>query len=238
MDAAEFQDWLSGIGSLSLAQLRQAFQELALLESSRTFDGDACNFPEVRAVPGRWQAVPEAAVASKPVPADSLAGTVHRRVESMGCPHCQGHEIVRWGSASALPRYRCKGCGRTFNALTKTPLAHLRKKNKWQEQSRAMIDGTSIAKAAERCGVHFTTAFRWRHRFLASLSKDKPKTLSGIVESDETFILKSFKGKRSDMPRARASEAARPPSAASPPNRSRDRRARPRGATPMPCCPS
>ena len=123
MDAAEFQDWLSGIGSLSLAQLRQAFQELALLESLRTFDGDACNFPEVRAVPGRWPAVPEAAVASKSVPADSLAGTVHRRVESMGCPHCQGHEIVLWGSASALPRYRCKGCGRTFNALTKTPLA-------------------------------------------------------------------------------------------------------------------
>ena len=198
MDAAEFRDWLSGMGRLSLAQLRQTFQELALLESSRTFDGDACNFPEASAIPGRSPA----AAASKLVPADSLAGTVHRRVESMGCPHCQGHEIVLWGSASALPRYRCKGCKRTFNALTKTPLARLRKKNKWQEQSRAMIDGASIAKTAGRCGVHYTTAFRWRHRFLASLSKDKPKTLSGIVESDETFILESYKGKRSDMPRA------------------------------------
>jgi len=202
MDAAEFQDWLSGIGRLSLAQLRQTFQELALLESSKAFDGDACGFPEAGAVPGRSPAVPEAAAAVKPVPADSLAGTVHRRVESMGCPHCQSHEIVLWGSASALPRYRCKGCGRTFNALTKTPLARLRKKSKWQEQSRAMIDGTSIAKAAERCGVHFTTAFRWRHRFLTSISLDKPKTLHGIVESDETFILESYKGKRSDMPRA------------------------------------
>jgi len=57
------------------------------------------------------------------------------------------------------------------------------------------------AKAARRCGVHYTTAFRWRHRFLASLAGDKPKTLTGIVEGDETFILESFKGKRSDMPR-------------------------------------
>jgi transposase-like protein len=215
MDAAEFQDWLSGIGSLSLAQLRQAFGELALFESSRTFDGDACTFPEASAtgaVPGRSPAVPEAAAAAKPVSADSSAGTLHRRVESVGCPHCQGHETVRWGSASALPRYRCKSCGRTFNALTKTPLARLRNKNKWQEHSRAMIDGVSIAKTADRCGVHYTTAFRWRHRFLGSQAYDKPKALLEIVASEETFILESYRGKRSDMPcapRRRGGKAAK-----------------------------
>jgi hypothetical protein len=35
----------------------------------------------------------------------------------------------------------------------------------------------------------------------ASLSGDKPKGLTGIVEGDETFILESFKGKRSGLPR-------------------------------------
>jgi hypothetical protein len=74
-------------------------------------------------------------------------------------------------------------------------------KEKWAAQTEAMIDGVSTAKAARRCGVHYTTAFRWRHRFLASLAGDKPKTLTGIVEGDETVILESFKGKRSDMPR-------------------------------------
>ena len=64
-----------------------------------------------------------------------------------------------------------------------------------------MIEGVSTAKTALRCGVHYTTAFRWRHRFLASLAADKPKAMAGIVEGDETFILESFKGKRSDMPR-------------------------------------
>ena len=109
--------------------------------------------------------------------------------------------MVRWGNASGLPRHRCKSCARTFNALTKTPLAKLRMREKWSGQAGAMIDGLSLAKAARRCGVHHTTAFRWRHRFLAALSGDKPKTLSGIVESDETFILESFKGKRSGLPR-------------------------------------
>src|SRR3954447_9807776 len=125
-----------------------------------------------------------------------------RRVDSLGCPHCGGREVTLWGKASGVPRYRCKSCGRTFNALTKTPLAHLRKKDKWLEQAGALIDGASVSKAAERCDVAYTTAFRWRHRFLEALSLDKPKNLSGIVEGDETFILESFKGKRSGIPRA------------------------------------
>jgi hypothetical protein len=85
--------------------------------------------------------------------------------------------------------------------LTQTPLARLRKKEKWLEQAQCLIDGVTTSKAAERCDVDYKTAFRWRHRFLESLSSDKPRTLSGIVEGDETFILESFKGKRSDLPR-------------------------------------
>jgi transposase-like protein len=131
----------------------------------------------------------------------SVADLGQCRVDSVGCPHCDNRDVVRWGQASELPRYRCKACLRTFNALTKTPLAKLRMKDKWTAQTEAMIDGVSLAQAARRCGVHPTTAFRWRHRFLAALSGDKPKTLSGIVEGDETFILESFKGKRSSLPR-------------------------------------
>ena len=50
--------------------------------------------------------------------------------------------------------------------------------------------------------MHSTTAFRWRHRFLAALNQDKPARLNGIVEADETFILESFKGKRGGLKRA------------------------------------
>ncbi|MBV8071878.1 MAG: IS1595 family transposase [Acidobacteriaceae bacterium] len=133
---------------------------------------------------------------------DALGTSGVERVAAQGCPHCAGHEIVGWGRSDGLLRYRCKSCGRTFNALTKTPMAHLRKKEKWLDHARAMIEGKSLAKTAAQCGVHPTTAFRWRHRFLRAPSVNKPRTLRGIVEADETFILESFKGRRSDLPRA------------------------------------
>jgi transposase-like protein len=132
---------------------------------------------------------------------DALGTTGVERLERQGCPHCAGAEIVGWGRSDGLLRFRCKSCGRTFNALTKTPMAHLRKKEKWLDHARAMIEGKSLAKTAELCGVHPTTAFRWRHRFLRAPADDKPRTLSGIVEADETFILESFKGPWSDLPR-------------------------------------
>jgi hypothetical protein len=109
-----------------------------------------------------------------------------------------------------LLRFRCNSCGRTFNALTKTPMAHLRKKDRWLDHALAMIEGKSLAKTAEPCGVHPTMAFRWRHRFLRALASDKPRTLSGIVEVDETFVLESLKGQWSDLPRRARKRAARP----------------------------
>ena len=41
------------------------------------------------------------------------------------CPHCQSKRIGTWGSANRLRRYRCKGCGVSFNCLTSTSLAQL-----------------------------------------------------------------------------------------------------------------
>ena len=74
--------------------------------------------------------------------------------------------------------------------------------DRWHDQAQALIHGETIAKAAERCKVAYTTAFRWRHRFLCAFNLDKPQRLSGIIEADETFILESFKGQRRDLPRA------------------------------------
>jgi len=132
---------------------------------------------------------------------DALGVTGHERVESRGCPHCAGREIIAWGRSRELARFRCKSCARTFNALTKSPMAHLRKRERWLAHAQAMIESKSLAKTAELCSVHPTTAFRWRHRFLGAPSLDKPQKLRGIVEADETFILESFKGRWSDLPR-------------------------------------
>ena len=93
-------------------------------------------------------------------------------------------------------------CRKTFNPLTETPLAGRHYQDRWNDQAQALINGETVAKAAKRGNVAYSTAFRWRHRFLSALTLDKPQHLSGIVEADETFILESFKGKRSGLPRA------------------------------------
>ena len=199
METAAFEAWLGSIATLTETQRQRALRALAAAIPAETAD-----------IERGAKAVAEAAglernTGSSPVHQDAGPSTVasigQYKVAVTGRPHCGGSNVVRWGTAGGLPRYRCKACARPFNALTETPLAKLRMKEKWATQANAMIDGVSTAKAARRCGVHYTTAFRWRHRFLAALSGDKPKTLSGIVESDGTFILESFKGKRSGMPR-------------------------------------
>jgi transposase-like protein len=59
------------------------------------------------------------------------------------CPQC-GHPVCRgWGRAHGLPRFRCAACGKTFNALTGTPLARLRKRACWGAYAQALIDGLS-----------------------------------------------------------------------------------------------
>jgi transposase-like protein len=220
MDNAGFYRWVREITELNHLQRRQAWQALALSEAADNFDGDfgeplSASIASAEVV-AKATGGPQAVIASSETQRLRSVGTVavaalgQRRVDSIGCPHCESRDIGHWGKASVLPRYRCKTCRRTFNALTKTPLAHLRKKDKWAAQANAMIDGVSTANAAQRCGVDYTTAFRWRHRFLASLAGDKPKALSGIVEGDETFILESFKGTRSGILRAARKRGGKP----------------------------
>jgi len=111
------------------------------------------------------------------------------------CPHCGGEGSVGRGQADGLRRFRCKGCGKSFNALTGTPLARLRKKEAWLEFGQSLSEGETVAASAERCGVAPSTAFRWRHRFLKA-ANNATRALGGIVEVDETFILSSRKGER------------------------------------------
>jgi transposase-like protein len=148
-------------------------------------------------------------------------GAVRSRLESATeggpvCPHCSGQEVIRWGQASGLPRWRCKGCGRTFNPLTGTSLAGLHNRDQWSRYAEALEEGDTLEKAGERCGIHRNTAHRWRRRFLkAAEDRAQMKTLKGIAEADEAFFLRSAKGQprvRSDWgrpPRKRGGSAAK-----------------------------
>ena len=187
MKGEEFSVWFSGVGRLNAEQRRAVVAALAKLGGP----GRA----------GETETFATGEGAKRERRADALGTSGQERVDSRGCPHCAGRAIVAWGRSHGLSRFRCKSCGRTFNALTKTPMAHLHKRERWFDHAEAMIEGKSLAKTAELCGVHPTTAFRWRHRFLGAPAADKPRRLNGIVEADETVILESFKGRWSDLPR-------------------------------------
>lgn len=133
------------------------------------------------------------------------AAEVVQTLESrpVSCPHCHSERVVRNGHASGLQRYKCRGCARTFNTLTATPLARLRHKGKWQAQADVLQQGLSVHRAAEQLQVAPSTAFRWRHRFLQLAQDIKARTLQGVVEADETYFLRSSKGQRVRARKAR-----------------------------------
>ena len=144
--------------------------------------------------------------------AEAVAIVESRSSPEAPCPQCGHLHVQPWGSSDGLQRWRCKSCRRTFNALTGTPLARLRKRELWLEHGRALADGISLRKVAGRCDVALSTAFRWRHRHLAAPKDVQAPSLTGIVEADETYFLRSAKGSRKLLraPRKRGGVASTP----------------------------
>ena len=117
------------------------------------------------------------------------------------CPRCGSKHIQGWGhEKNGLQRYKCMDCKRTFNPLTGTNLARMRKRERWLSFATSLNGSHSVRKAAKRCEINKNTSFSWRHRFLKSQNKSKDQSLTGIAEIDEIFLLESFKGQR-DLPR-------------------------------------
>lgn len=134
---------------------------------------------------------------------DEVQRQLEQRVEdNPECPHCQSRRIEGWGrERNGLKRSRCRDCRRTFNPLTGTALAGLRKKERWLSFAAALNESLPVRKAATRCQVNKNTAFKWRHRFLKAQNQSKDQSLTGIAEVDEIFLAESFKGQRT-LPRA------------------------------------
>jgi transposase-like protein len=143
--------------------------------------------------------------------ADDCIALIELSAAGRPCPHCGCARKHRCGQASGLQRFRCLGCGRSHNALTATPLARLRKKDKWLTYLKCVLESRTVRDAAQVVGVHRTTSFRWRHRFVPGAMRDRPASLAAIVEADETYRLESQKGARklTRQPRKRGGVAKR-----------------------------
>ncbi|WP_442920594.1 IS1595 family transposase [Massilia sp. S19_KUP03_FR1] len=143
-------------------------------------------------------------------PAECLA-LIEQAAHGRPCPHCGSQRVHRCGRASGLQRFRCLACRRSYNALTRTPLARLRKRGHWLTYLQCVLDARSVRAAAAITGVHRTTSFRWRHRFVPGAARGRAATLGPIVEADETYLIESQKGSRqmTRPPRKRAGKARR-----------------------------
>lgn len=130
--------------------------------------------------------------------AKAVVATIEEaRAPALACPSCQCRALHRHGHANALQRFRCRACGRTFNSLSGTPLARLRLKSQWLAFAGTMLDpAATVRRAARSVGVHRSTSWRWRHRFLRWARLDRQLPLEGIVEADEMYVLDSQKGSR------------------------------------------
>jgi len=133
----------------------------------------------------------------------SIAQRERELARERRCPRCGHDDVVGHGrDAQQRRRFRCRrteagGCGRTFNALTGTPLARMRKPEQWAAFVRRMGAFTSVRDvAASDIGVSRLTAWRWRLRFLRAAAEIQSETVGGVVEADETFFRTSYKGSR------------------------------------------
>ena len=136
------------------------------------------------------------AVGAKASASDAVRLIDRRFAVAPRCPHCKSVAVGTWSRPNPLTRYKCHDCKRTFTALTGTPLERLRRRDAWLDYAQSLTDGVSLRKAAKRCGIVLDTAFRWRHRFLQLLKQRKATAISGMVEVDETYFLRSQKGAR------------------------------------------
>lgn len=123
--------------------------------------------------------------------------TEERFANGRVCPLCGCIHVVRNGHRpDGTQRFVCRDCRKSFVAASNSIVSGTRKGlSVWGKYVSCMMDGMSIRKAAEVCGIHRNTAFYWRHKILDALQEMADSVeLSGIVEADETFFTISYKG--------------------------------------------
>jgi transposase-like protein len=133
------------------------------------------------------------------------AALVKRRFGDRGgtCPLCGSHDVVRNGHRpDGRQKYVCKGCGRSFVITTGSVFSGTSKGiETWRKYFKCLVRGLTIRQAAEECGLDKDTAFYWRHKILGTLEgMAAGVALDGVVEADEAFFAKSYKGKHKKNP--------------------------------------
>jgi transposase-like protein len=119
-----------------------------------------------------------------------------RFVRGVRCPRCRAADVRRWGGFAGRRRYRCRSCDRTFSDFTGTPLAYLKRIDRWSGHCASVEETETVREEAAHLGIHRNTAFRWRHRLLHALDRRDATVLDGVVILRDTPFAHSEKGSR------------------------------------------
>jgi transposase-like protein len=116
------------------------------------------------------------------------------------CPHCDSEKIVRNGHRSRKQAYKCHNCGKSFVPTTNSAIHNSHSSaTVWKQVICDTVNGVAIDKAAESLDLHHETVFNMRHKILYCVEQaliETPTELTGVCETDETYVLESIKGRK------------------------------------------
>lgn len=136
---------------------------------------------------------------------DLVSGYVERKkdegIRFEHCPKCGARNptLIKGGrSTSGKQLYRCKECGRRFTCdHGSVTYSSKLSDDVWMEALSLVLGGATLTRMEEGLNVSRVTAHSMRHKILNALeTAGNGKKLSGIVELDEKYVLKSHKGMR------------------------------------------
>jgi transposase-like protein len=116
------------------------------------------------------------------------------------CPHCGSDKVVKNGRKRGNQSYLCRKCGKSYVTTTKSAIEHSRSsKAVWKQVISDTVDGIAIDKTAESLCLSHNTVFNMRHKILYAVEQsliESPVELSGVCQTDETYVLESVKGRK------------------------------------------
>jgi transposase-like protein len=116
------------------------------------------------------------------------------------CPHCGSANVVRNGHKCRKQAYLCHDCSKSFVSTTKAAIENSRSSaTVWKQVIRDTINGISIDKTAANLALSHVTVFNMRHKILYSVEQSlikNPVELTGVCQTDETYVLESVKGRK------------------------------------------
>ena len=137
---------------------------------------------------------------------DFMLSTDENIKASIKCTKCKSKNYIYYGyqetSHEKKQRYKCKDCGNVFSLFNNTIISGCSFSFvQWMQFIDCLYNGYSLEKTAKLCNISVKSAFDNRLRLFYALKVLEEKViLRGNIVIDETYIVVSHKGNRTEQP--------------------------------------